>query len=460
MDNKLNRREFLTEVSAASLGLIATSNAFASATAPLSTVYGTTKKLAILGGNPVRTDKSWPKWPDPNEDIINAITKTARSGIWCRIDNPIDGNVITFEKEYAKLMGTKYCVATGAGTQALHTCMEALGIGPGDEVITSPYTDMGTLQSILSARALPVLADIERESFQIDPKDVEKKITANTKAIIPIHIMGQACNMEKIMDIAKRHNLYVIEDACQAHLGLYHGKRLGSIGNAGCFSHQSSKTIPCGEGGSIIGDDEVLMDKCYTVQNHGTDRQGHSVTIGPKYRMNEFEASVLLAQLPKAMMQWEKRCENAAYLTEKLKGCKGLVPQTLYDGPKSGSFYLYALGYRKEYFNNVHRNVFLQALAAEGIPGFSSWIKNGLQREPWIDHILQLREYRKMFDANRLKRYKEETICPNVDRAADEELVMLWASGVLLSDKKTMDDMVNAIMKIYENKDQLLKIKA
>ena len=121
--------------------------------------------------------------------------------------------------------------------------MEALGIGPGDEVITSPYTDMGTLQSILSARALPVLADIERESFQIDPADVEKKITANTKAIIPIHIMGQACNMDKIMDIAKRHNLYVIEDACQAHLGLYHGLKTDCSANRGSIISCSSENI-------------------------------------------------------------------------------------------------------------------------------------------------------------------------------------------------------------------------
>ena len=454
---KLNRRQFITGVSAASLGLIATNKVLAK-TSNIIISSTATKKLAALGGDPVRTDKSWPRWPIPDDDIVNSITNTARSGIWCRIDNPQNGNVATFEKEYAQLMGTKYCVATGAGTQALHTCVEALGIGPGDEIITSPYTDMGTLQSILSARALPVLADIERDSFQIDPEDVECKITSNTRAIMPIHIMGQACNMDKIMAIAQKHNLLVIEDACQAHLGLFHGKRLGSIGNAGCFSHQSSKTIPCGEGGSIIGDDEALMDRCYTIQNHGTDRHGHSVTIGPKYRMNEFEAAILMAQMPKVTAQWEKRCESAAYLTEGLKDCKGLVPQTLYDGPKSGSFYLYALGYRKEYFNGVHRNVFMKALAAEGIPGFSSWIKNGLQHEPWVNHILGLKEYQKMYEPSRLKEYKDVIFCPNVDRAADDELVMLWASGVLLSDKKTLDDIINAIMKIFENRDQLTQM--
>ncbi|MEN6335636.1 MAG: DegT/DnrJ/EryC1/StrS family aminotransferase, partial [Phycisphaerales bacterium] len=152
--------------------------------------YGNlTKKasqLAILGGEPVRKNKPWPDWPSCcwDEKLTESLLKTAKSGIWCRIQ-AASGTVPTFEKEYAKLMGARFCVATGAGTQALHTCVEALGIGPGDEVITSPYTDPGTIQGILSARALPVLADLDVESYQLDPADVEKKINENTKAIMP-----------------------------------------------------------------------------------------------------------------------------------------------------------------------------------------------------------------------------------------------------------------------------------
>lgn len=123
-------------------------------------------KLAFRGGEPVRKNKSWPAWPHVDEQIVEAVVRTTRSGIWCRIQSAT-GTVPTFEQEYARLLGTRFCVATGSGTQALHTCVEALGIGPGDEVITSPYTDPGTTASILSARALPVLADLDPASYQL-----------------------------------------------------------------------------------------------------------------------------------------------------------------------------------------------------------------------------------------------------------------------------------------------------
>ena len=280
---------------------------------------GEASELAMLGGVPVRKDRSWPAWPYRDEEVLECVENTVNSGIWCRIQSK-SGTVARFEKKYAELLGTKFCIGTGSGTQALHTCVEALEIGPGDEVITSPYTDPGTLSSILSARALPVLADLDPESFQIDPEDVERRITENTRAIMPVHIMGQPCDMNRIMAIAKKHGLKVIEDTCQGHLGEYGGKKLGTIGDLGAFSFQTSKTIACGEGGAIIGNDEELMDRCYTVHNHGTSRRGHTEVIGPKYRMNEFEAAALLGQLPGVEERFKRRNENARYLAEKFKG--------------------------------------------------------------------------------------------------------------------------------------------
>ena len=198
--------------------------------------------------------------------------------------------------------------------------MEALGIGPGDEVITSPYTDFGTISAIIATRALAVLADLDRQSYQLDPADVERKITKNTRAIMPVHMMGMPCDMERIMALAKKYNLHVIEDACQANFAHYQGKQLGTIGELGCFSFQGSKQIACGEGGAVIGNDEVLMDKVYTVQNHGTNRKGSNVTIGQKFRMNEFEGAVLMGQIDGAQKRFDMTNENAAYLDAKLKG--------------------------------------------------------------------------------------------------------------------------------------------
>jgi dTDP-4-amino-4,6-dideoxygalactose transaminase len=381
--------------------------------------------------------------------------KTTKSGIWCRIQSAT-GTVPTFEKEFANLIGTKFCVATGSGTQALHTCVEALGIGAGDEVITSPYTDPGTIASILASRALPVMADLDRESYQLDPDDVERRITENTKAIMPVHMMGQPCHMERMMAIAKKHNLKVIEDACQAHLAEYQGKKLGTIGHLGCFSFQSSKTLACGEGGGIIGDDEELMDKCYTVHNHGTSRRGRTEVIGPKYRMNEFEAAVLLGQLAGVKERFARRNENAAHLTSRLKGFPGVVPQKLYPGTASGSFYIYAMTYHKEQFNNADRSVFLKALHAEGVD-LSPYIDRGLHREPWIENVLNSKVYQKMFSLTRLQKYRDELACPNCDKVC-QEMAMIWATGPLLASKADMDDVADAILKVYENRDKLSAI--
>jgi dTDP-4-amino-4,6-dideoxygalactose transaminase len=446
----LTRRQFIATASATSLAAVAATTlpAYADVTRKAG-------KLAILGGEPVRKNKAWPAWPHIDDQIVDAVVKTTKSGIWCRIQSE-SGTVPTFEKEFAELMGTKFCVATGSGTQALHTCVEALGIGPGDEVITSPYTDPGTIMAILAARALPVLADLDPASYQLDPADVERRITENTRAIMPVHMMGQPCHLERIMAIARKHQLPVIEDAAQAHLAEYQGKKLGTIAPLGCFSFQTSKTLACGEGGAIIGSDKELMDKCYTVHNHGTSRKGRTEVIGPKYRMNEFEAAVLLPQLAGAQERFRRRNENAAYLTSRLKGFPGLVPQKLYEGTASGSFYIYAMTYRKEHFNNADRSRFLKAIAAEGV-GLSPYIERGLHREPWVENVLKLKVYQKMFSPQRLRQYRDELSCPRCDQVC-QEMAMIWASGPLVGTRQDMDDIADAILKVYENRDQLAAI--
>ena len=449
-ENGLTRRKFIAVASVGSLAAAVSTGlpAYADATKQ-------TGKLAILGGDPIRKNKSWPAWPYIDDKVVDAVVKTTKSGIWCRIQSS-SGTVPTFEKEYAKLMGTGFCVATGSGTQALHTCVEALGISAGDEVITTPYTDPGTIQGILSARALPVLADLDPASYQLDPDDVERRITENTRAIMPVHMMGQPCHMERIMVIASKHRLHVIEDACQAHLGEYQGKKLGAIAPLGCFSFQTSKTIACGEGGAIIGNDEALMDKCYTVHNHGTSRKGNTEVIGPKYRMNEFQAAVLLGQLAGAQERFRRRNENATYLTSRLKGCPAVVPQKLYEGTASGSFYLYTMSYKKEHCNNVERSRFFKAMEAEGV-SLSPYIERGLHREPWVDNVIKTRAYQKTFSARRLQQFKEEMSCPKCDQVC-EEMAMIWASGPLLGTRADMDDIADAILKVYVNRDKLSSI--
>ena len=446
----LPRRQFLAAASAGAVAAVASQGAPA-----LGDARKKTGTLAIRGGEPVRKNKSWPKWPYVDDNVLDWVMKTTKSGIWCRIQDRKNGTVIRFEKKFAELMGTKFCVATGSGTQALHTCVEALEIGAGDEVITSPYTDPGTIASILVARALPVLADLDRESYQLDPDEVERRITENTKAIMPVHIAGQPCNMGRIMEIAKKHNLKVIEDGCQSHLAEFKGKKLGTIGDLGCTSFQSSKTISCGEGGAIVGNDAELMEKCRPVHNHGSGPNG-TVVAGPKYRMNEFEGAVLLGQWPGVQERFERRNENAAYLKSQLKGFKGIVPQKLYEGTESGAYYVYLMSYHKEHFDGVDRITFIRALRAEGI-SLSPYIGRGLHHDPWMENITNLRVYKEMFTKERLQKYLEDRSCPNCDKVCQEEAVGFHASGRLLGTKEDMDDIVNAIFKVHENRDQLRK---
>lgn len=453
MKNEFNRRSFLTKLSASSLAVAASTSL-----PSLGNILNKkNQQLAALGGMPVRAKgRIGPAWPYVDNKMVEAIVKTTKSGIWSRIQSR-DGNVPTFEKAFAELIGADHCVGTGSGTQALSTCVEALGIGPGDEVITSPYTDMGTISSILTSRALPVMVDLDVDSFQLNPDEVEKKVNKNTKAIMPVHIMGLPANMERIMAIAKKHNLKVIEDACQAPFSRYQGQAVGMMGDLGCFSFQASKAIACGEGGAVVGNDEQLMDQCYTVQNRGASRRGKNETIGPKYRMNEFEGAILMGQLPGAKERFRIRNENANYLSSQLKDFPGLVPQKQYQGTESGSYYHYGLSYHKEHFNNADRSQFLKAMAAEGIP-MGSYIKNGLHREPWVDHVLGLKGYKTMYSPARLREYKESLHLPNCDKICNETLVSFWGSGALLGTKQEMDQIISAIVKVHDNKDQLIKV--
>lgn len=447
MTKQFSRRDFLTTVSAGSLTVMAAPYA---ATARKTTGRGT--ELALLGGTPVRAGKQWPDWPYVDQGMVDEVVNTTKSGIWSRIQSS-DGTVATFEREFARMMGTAHVIGTGSGTQALSTCVEALGIGAGDEVITSPYTDMGTISSILMSRALPVMADLDPESFQMDPDDVERRITENTKAIMPVHMMGYPCDMERIMDIARRHDLFVIEDACQAHFAEYQGQRLGTIGDLGCFSFQASKQIACGEGGAIVGNGEALMDRCYAVQNRGANREGRNAVIGTKYRMNEFEGAMLVGQLPGVKERFATREENARYLNAQLSDFPGVESQKQYEGTESGGHYKYAMTYHKEYFNGVSRDAFLRAIRAEGVP-LSGYIANGLHSEPWVDDALSRKVYQTMFGSDRLDEYRADLDCPNCDTVI-EKMLVLNGPGPLLATREDMDDIVDAIHKVYENRDQL-----
>jgi dTDP-4-amino-4,6-dideoxygalactose transaminase len=257
------------------------------------------------------------------------------------------------------------------------------------------------------------------------------------------------------MAVANKHDLKVVEDAAQAHLAEFRGKRCGTFGELGCFSFQTSKVIACGEGGAIVGSDEGLIEKCYTFHNIGQSTSHGSQAIGTKYRMNELEAAVLIPQLATLAEQTRTRNENAAYLAGRLEKIPGISPQRLYDGVTQAAYYIYGFRYHKEHFNDAPKEKFLRALRAEGIR-FTTMYFDQLNKQPFIDNTLNSRVFRKIFSEERLKRYREQNHCPRNDQLSAEGV---WLPQyAFLGGKKLMDDIADAMVKIHENKDLLSKL--
>ena len=448
----LTRREFLCRASAGTVAAVA-SGAFPT----LANIQKEASTLALLGGKPVVT-KQFP-WPDTNESIEKSLVATFRSGKWYRYESGAR-MVSTFENRLAQATGTKKCVATGSGTQALHCAMYAVGVDAGDEVILPPYTFISSLNVILLMNALPIFVDIDPNTFQIDPAKIEEKINGNTKVIEPVHIAGLSADMDRINAIAKKYNLKVVEDACQSLFTEYKGKKCGSMGDVGCFSFQVSKIIGCGEGGAAIGNDNETMNRVNSFHNLGVGTETGSpegrrwVIPATKYRMNEFEASILLPQLDLIQERVARRTENAQYLASKLKDIPGIIPQKHCEGQGNSTYYTYDFRYLKEHFNNTPIEVFNRALNAEGVPTFRQVIYE-LNKEPVIENALNSRAFQKIFSKERLKRYREENECPNnAKRCKETDGVWHWA---LSGTKSDTDNIYNAFLKIYENRDKLPK---
>src|SRR6516162_4732037 len=219
----------------------------------------TRSTLAALGGKPVRT-QPFTSWKKIEKNDVDSWNKVLQEKKWCRLD----GNFAnTFEKAYAKLTGTKYCNAMANGTSALYASLNAIGVGPGDEVLVPPYTFVATINVVLLQFALPIFIDTDRQTSQIDATKIEAAITERTRCILPVHLGGNAADMDTILAVAKKHSLPVIEDTCQSHLAEWRGKKLGSLGRGGCFSFQVTKNLSGGEGGAIISDDGEFIERSY-----------------------------------------------------------------------------------------------------------------------------------------------------------------------------------------------------
>jgi len=452
---KYLRRVFLKKSALAGIGVSLAAGATPGLIAGCSGEAGTP---AILGGKAVRT-KGWPDWPvwDPETDEARVV-EVLRSGVWSRA-----GIVSEFEEKWAELVGAKRCLATVNGTYALITAMRQLGIGAGDEVIVTPYTFIASIDAILMVGAMPVFVDINPATFQIDADKIEGKITANTIAIEPVHILGLPVDIEKVMTIAKKHNLFVVEDACQAWQAEVNHKQAGTFGDAGCYSFQNSKHLPIGEGGAIVSDNDEFMDRCFSFHNFGRPHgnvvgtvSGGYVMLGTKVRFTEYQAAIGLAQLKRLDSQNTLRATNAEYLKSKLKDIPGILPYELSPNVTRAVFHLFPFRYKKDEFKGLPRNAFLKALQAEGIPCSSGY--EPLNTMPYLEDSFKTKIFQKVYPKEMLDfdAYKERNSCPENDRVCNEEGVW-FSQNMLLATEADMNDIVSAIEKIYNNAD---KIKA
>ena len=397
------------------------------------------QNLAINGGpKTIEKDFEWPVFDDTD---VNAVAEIVRSGKW---GNPDCGDVVeTFEKEFASFCGAKYALTCVNGSVALRLALIACGVKPGDEVIVTPYTFIATASIVLEANCVPVFVDIDPDTYNINPALIEKFITARTKAIIPVHFAGQACSMDSIMGIAKKYNLRVIEDACHGHGAEYKGKKLGSIGDAGCFSFQSSKNLTSGEGGMIITNDESLYDMMNSLRNVGRVKGGQWYEhhfAGCNYRITQMQAILLSNQLKRLAEQTDRRHENGTYLNSLLEKIDGIKPLTRGLGETKHSYHIYIFKYDKSKFNNLSKVDFSRMLAAEGVPCFMGY-PEPLYKQP----LFQQKNF--MCYAIPEEVDYSDVFCPETEKACHEEAVWIF-QNTMLGTKEDMDKFAEAILKI------------
>ena len=424
-------------------------------------------KLAINGGNPVKDVKKdpWPAWPVWDERDEKALLEVLHSGVWS-YNGPKEQE---FNRLFAEFTGVKYAVSAANGTVTLQLALEALGVGVGDEVIVPGLTWQATAASVIDVNAVPVLVDVLEDTWCIDPAAVEAAITPRTKAIIPVHLYGSFADMDAIMAIAKKHNLYVIEDCAHKHGGEWRGKKAGSIGDIGSFSFQLSKHLTAGEGGVMTTNDPLLAERLDALRNCGrrpekepeeeVDKgaghysdEGNFIQSG-NYRITEFQAALLVEGLKRLPEQNRRRDENALYLNGLLAELPGVLPMRRDERETAEAYFNFVFRYRQEAFKGLPVQQFRLALAAElGLDVEASY-------EPlnecslYVPHTKPARhrlseEYWQAIDPARFH-------LPVCERIFHEESVATHHK-ILLGSRQDMDRIAEAIRKVYDHAEELM----
>jgi dTDP-4-amino-4,6-dideoxygalactose transaminase len=440
MTSKLSRRFFLGAASAA----VALRGRARGAT-----VEG---KPALLGGTPLRS-APFPGWPVIEKNDEEQWMAVLRSKEWYRRGGHY---VDDFEKSWAEKLGAKHCVATNGGTTALWSALNALEIGPKDEVLVPPYTFIATINVVLLQHALPVFVDTDRATSQIDADKIEAAITPRTRAIMPVHLGGSVANMDRVLEVARKHNVFVIEDACQSHLAEWRGKKVGTLGDLGCFSFQASKNLNCGEGGALLTNNDEWAARAGAFHNNGNllrldpngqDRHMHGCNL----RMTEFQGALLLSQMERLEKQAKTREQNAQYLSKMLAEIEGIQPARMYDGCTRNAYHLYMFRYDPAAFDALPRTRFLKALNAEGIPCSGGY--RPLNKDPFLKNTFATRAFRAIYSEREIGEWEERNKTPENDKLC-EEAVWIGQSR-LLGSRGDMEQVAEGVRKIQRHAREL-----
>lgn len=419
-------------------------------------------ELALHGGAPVR-NQPYPSWPQTGPEEKLWLEKVLSSGRWFAGPRGDDQNALgtLFGERFASLHGTLFGLPVANGSVAIEIALRALGIIPGDEVIVPAYTFVSTATSVLMVGAVPVFADIDPNSYCLDPRDAERRIGPNTRAILPVHLGGQMADMRAIGELAKAKELLVIEDCAQAIDATLEGKKAGTWGDLGTFSFQSNKTMTAGEGGLVMTNDPDLAEMVVSLRAFGRSegKQAErssalsSKRLSSNYRLSEFQAAVLLSQLERFPAQDVRRQANAVRLTEGLNQIPGIRHIRMDMPVMKHGYYYYLIRYESEKFGNLSPERLCQALNAEGIP-FVPGDRQPIYRHP-VFEIENLTDilFPRIVDKFHQAFDPAHPGCPNTEEACQCTLILRHQT--LLGEPGDMDDIVEAVQKVRKNIDEL-----
>ena len=398
-------------------------------------------ELALFGGTPVRQDP-YPAWPVSDERDIAAATAVIRSGQWGGFPYPGPQSRV-FAQRFAEMQGGQFAVLMANGTITLEVALRAAGVGWGDEVIVPAYTFQATATAVIAAGAIPVMADVDPETYCLLPQAIEHKLTPRTRAIIPVHLGAQMADMDAIMALAERHNLIVVEDCAHAHGARWRERGAGTFGHFGSFSLQSSKILTTGEGGVLLGRTQTLADAATAIINCGrpADPAGQHFEMGANFRMAEVQAALGNVALERFPAQVQQRSAMLNYAEECLSDVPGVRLLKRDQRHTTRSFYSFIFAIDPRVFGAGHARV-CAALQAEGIPAHAGYLP--LHRDPLFQprrsHLPVPSAFPEYFQFEQL-RY------PETERAGEHEAVWL-TENTFRAGPQGIDDVATALRKV------------